>query len=483
MENKHVYALLALIFILVFILSSFILFFKPLHGEAYFPLRYVEHIKENFLPIIYDDLSYGGRPLEEPFIFYYLLAFFSLISNIFIKVIPALLVASLVLITFLISRMFISEKLSLIPALIAGFIPIMFKINLISSNVLAFPILFLLLYSFAKIEKPRFLYLFLFLSFILPLTSFLSIFFIISILVYLLIIGVEKKKLSGLEREALLFSLFVNIFLTLFLFRNSLLAYGPAFIWQNIPSSILADFFKEFALIKTIGDIGLAGLFLGAIGFVFSFKEKKPLLLASFLITSLIFLWFRLVPFSLGLIIFSLTLACLSSLSLKVFFPYLKQTKFSKFKNQVLVVILVIVILTSVVPSVIAAINFESKVSRESFKALRFLKEEETATILAPYEYGQAITFLGNKNVVDSHFLLAPSPEKRLKDISLVYISQSETLVLDIFRKYNVDYFIFDNFIRKKHGVEKLVYVRDAKCFLRVFDENETQIYKVKNKC
>lgn len=484
MENKHIYVLLALIIVVSLMFNSFVLFFKPLHEEAYFSLHYIEHIKENFLPMFSDDLSYGGRAIEEPFLFYYLLAFFSLLHSIFIKIIPALLISSLVLITFFIARMFVSKKLALIPALFAGFIPVIFKINLISPNALAFPILFLLLYSFTKIEDSRFLYLFLVLSFVLPLISFLSIFFIVAILLYMLIMGIERKKLSGLEREALLFSLFVNIFLTLFLFRNSLLAYGPSFIWQNVPSLVLADFFKEFALISTLGNIGIAALFLGATGFVFAFKEKNSLFLASFLITSLIFLWFRLVPFSLGLIIFSLTLASLSSLCLKVLFPYMKQTKFSQYKNQILIGIFIIALLTSTLPAAIAAINFESKVSKESFKALEFLSEEgKTRTILAPYEYGHAITFLHNKNVADSLFLLAPSSEKRVKDLSLVYISQSETLVLEISQRYDADYIIFDDFIRKKYEIEELVYVVNKDCFSKIYDEDETKIYKVRSTC
>ena len=484
METKHIYILLAVIFILSCIFNSFILFSKPLNEDAYFSLRYVENIKENFLPLFNDNLSYGGRSIEEPFLFYYLLALFSLIHISLIKIIPILLASSLVLITFLISINFTSKRLSLIPAIFAGFVPAMFGMNLISSTILAFPILFLLLYSLNKLENPLFLYLFLILSFILPLVSFLSIFYIFAILIYILIMGIEKKRIMGLEKEALIFSLFVNIFITLFLFRNSLLAYGPAFILQNVPLAILADFFKEFTLIKTLGSIGIATLVFGASGFIFSFREKNSLFLSSFLITSLIFLWLKLVPFENGLIIFSLTLASLSALSLKNFNSYIKQTKFSKYKEKIIVWIFIIVILLSVVPSAFAVITFQSKVSKETFVALKFFSEEnKDKVILAPYEYGHAITYLGNKNVADSLFLLAPLPEKRVKDIDLVYISQSESLVLEVSKRYLVDFIIFDKYISEKYEIQKLPFVEDKKCFSKVYDKNEVEIYRVKPAC
>ena len=479
MGNKHVYTLLALIFVAAFVLNSFVLFFKPIHEDAYFSLRYIETLKENLLPILSDDLSYGGRSIEEPFLFYYLIRIGSSFHDVFVRIIPALLISSLVLIIFLISRQFVSKTLALIPSLFAAFIPVMFKINTLSPQALAFPILFLLIYSFTKIEDKRFLYLFVALSFLLPLTSFLSIFYIFAILLYFFIVGIERKKISALEGEALLFSLFVNVFLTLFVFRDSLLAYGPSFIWQNIPSVILAEFFREFALIGTLGNIGIASLFLGAVGFLFSFREKNSIFLASFLISSLVFLCLRLVPFNIGLIIFSLTLASLSSLSLKSFFPYLRETKFSDYRQQILGGIFIIVLLTSILPSVITAARFESEVGKEVLEAFGFLNKEDT-TILAPYKYGHAIAFLGNRNVADSKFLLAPSPKKRLEDINLVYTSQSEALVLEVIGRYDVEYIIFDDFVRERFGVEELIYVKDENCFLKIYENYETEVYEIK---
>lgn len=479
MENKHVYLLLAIIFVAAFLLNSFLLLVKPLHEDSYFSLRYTQHVRDTFLPMVGDDLSYSGRTVEEPFLFYYILALASSLHDSFIVLIPALLISSLVLITFLISRQFISGKLALVPALFAGFIPVMFKINTLSPSALAFPILFLLIYSFTKIEDTRFLYLFVILSFLLPLTSFLSIFYIVSILFYFLIVGIERTKISALEGEALLFSFFVNIFLTLLIFRNSFLTYGPSFIWQNTPLVILADFFREFSFISTLGNIGILALFLGIVGFVFSFREKRSIFLASFLISSLVFLWLRLLPFNIGLIIFSLTLAGLSSLSLKFFFPYLRETKFSRYRNHILVGIFIVVVLTSVLPSIITAARFESKVSDESLEALSSL-EKSGGVILAPYEYGHAITFLQQKNVADSLFLLAPSPEKRLDDINLAYTSQSETLVLDVMQRYGVDYIILDDFARERFGIEELSYVTDRKCFSKAYGKNETKIYAIR---
>lgn len=481
MKDKN-FVFLSIIFVFVFILNSYILFFKPLHEDAYFSLHYIDMVKKKGLPLTYDPYSYSGRGVEEPPFFYYLLALFSVFNKIFLKLIPVLLISSLVIIIFIISSLFLSSKYALIPALLAGFTPALFKVNIISPISLALPILFLLIYFFLRIEDKRFLYAFVFLSTILPLTSPLSIFFIFSVIILITIASVERKRFSKLELEALLFSLFVNILLTLLIFKNSFLYYGPAFVWQNIPEFILKEYFKDFAFINTLGLIGVLSLVLGVFGFVFSFKEKKSLFLASFLISSLVFLWLKLIPFYTGLIIFSLTLSSLSALSLRFLFSYLKQTKFSRFSEYIFVIIIIVAILTSMIPSLLSAINFSSKISVESFNALSFLKSEE-GVILAPYEYGHAISYLKKKNVADSSFLLAPNPERRLKDISLVYKSQSETFVLEILKKYNVKYIIFDNFVKDKFGVKDLLYAKDTKCFTEVYVKDEVKIYEVKEDC
>ena len=480
LKSNYVYIFLILIIASSFAFQSYMLFSKPLHEDAYLTLRYTEHIKTKFTPIFYDNLSYGGRAVEEPFIFYYILALFSQIHAVFIKIIPALLAALLALIVFLIASEFVEQKLALLPALFAAFIPALFKINIISPIILGFILLFSLIYSFNKIEDTKFLYFFVILSILLPLTTSLSIFFIFSLLIYFMIVGIERKKLSKLEKEALLFSLFVNLLLILLIFRNSFLNYGLSFIWQNIPDSILANYFKGFSLINTLNDVGAAALFFGAIGFIFSFREKKSLFLSSFLISSLIFLWFKLLPLNHGLIIFSITLAALSALSIKFLFSYLRETKFSDYDKYIIIIIFILIILTSALPAALNIIKSESKVDSETLKALKAV-EVEGEVIVAPYEYGHAITFTGNKDVADSNFLLADSPERRLDDIKTVYTSVSEPLVLEILRKYSAKFIVFDEFVKESYGVEELTYIKNKECFRRVYGENETKIYR--NRC
>ena len=479
MENKTVYAILALILLSSLAANLYVLYYEPLPEDAYFSLRYAEHVKEKFTPLTSDELSYGGRNLEEPFLYYYLLGLAAKIDENLVRIIAALITTSIILVVFLISSTFISKGLSLIPSVFAAFLPAMFKISIISPNVLAFLILFLLIYSFMRINEKGFLYLFIILSFLLPLTSFLSIFFIFAALIFLFIMFIEGKRLSELEWETLLFSIFVNVLVVLMMFRNSLLSYGPSFIWQNIPSSVLMEYFREFSPVEIITVLGLASLILGVIGFAFSFKEKNSLLLSSFFISALVFLWLRIIPFSIGLILLSLSLAALSAISLKVLNPYIKRTKFSKFRDRIVQVLFALAIITSVVPVVFAVMNYESKVSASTENAIETIGGNGSV-ILAPHEYGHAITYAGSKNVADSLFLLAPAPDKRVKDIEIVYSSQSETTVLEIMRRYEVDYLVLDDYAREKFGVNELSYIGDKKCFSKVYDEKETKVYRFK---
>src|SRR3989344_6802331 len=100
--------------------------------ESYFHLRQVEHILETGLPFYQDPLSYSGRELAFLPFFHYLAALFSLFVPVTLvaKVLPNLLTALLVPITYLISKKISEHETgSSIAAFIAGFLPILYFTN------------------------------------------------------------------------------------------------------------------------------------------------------------------------------------------------------------------------------------------------------------------------------------------------------------------------------------------------------------------
>ena len=97
--------------------------------ESYFHLRQVENILETGLPFYQDPLSYGGRELAFLPFFHYLAALFGLFLPItFVaKILPNLLTALLVPITYLISKKITEHETgSFIAALIPGIPPTLY---------------------------------------------------------------------------------------------------------------------------------------------------------------------------------------------------------------------------------------------------------------------------------------------------------------------------------------------------------------------
>ncbi len=473
--DKHT-AILLLIFFSAFIIRIVL---QGLTEDSNFAINYINHIKEHITPLFYDSLSYGGRAIDTPFLFYYFLAALTLLGNkLLLLIIPSLLLAALSIIIYLTALKFTNKNLALICALLSAFIPISFKTNLASPYSLGFPILFLLIYSFLQINKRPFLYLFLALSFILPLTSQLALFFSLAIILYFIFTAIEKKKLTGLEKEALLFSLFVNLLIYSLIFKRSFITYGLNTIWQNVPDILLKNYFTTFTFFEAFYLIGAILLLFGGIGFFFSFRQKETLILTSISAASLIILWLKIIPFSQGLFFLALNLAILSAIGLEKTFNFLKETKFHNFEKAISILIITLIALSSIFPSIQTAIESKNIISKETASTLEKFQEKETEkTILAPLEYGYAITAFGNKNLADKSFLLAPSPNQRINDIKAMYFTRSENYATELFTKYDIDFIIFDSHIKQKFNISKIHY---EQCIREAYSESKSNaiIYK-----
>src|SRR3989338_8035882 len=125
-KNQLVYIYLIAIFVFVLLFRLyFTLTIDTFNDDvAYFHERSVEYILENKLPMSYDSLSYGGKGNAYPFVYHYLLAFFSLLFplEIVLKIIPEILLSLLVVVVFLIAKELTNDnKASLLSALMAGF--------------------------------------------------------------------------------------------------------------------------------------------------------------------------------------------------------------------------------------------------------------------------------------------------------------------------------------------------------------------------
>ena len=450
--------------------------------DSYFNLRVTQHIIENKNPLVYDELSYSGRNFIYPQFFNYLLALFSFIPE-YEKIIPSILISSIIFIVYLISkRITNSANASLFIAFISAFIPIEIRTtaNQISVYSLVIPIILLMILCLLNLETKKYFNLFILLSFLLPLIHPTSFLFAFSLLFYLILINTESINVTRYKKEIILFSFFVILIINFFLYKSALVKYGMNIIWQNIPGALFNEYFRTFNLLEVLYLVGVVPLILGAIGIytgLFKKKDENMVLLSSFILSSLLLMSLKIISLQAGVLFIALPLLIASSKSLYNLYYYFSLTKFEKVKRYFNIIFFIIILALSLIPSIFIALSLPNY--NQDAEVFKWLHEntEKSSVILAPIELGNVLTYYADrKNVADNNFLLAPNVEERLNDIQLIYISPFEIKGLELIKKYNINYIYAPAYYLNKFNLQKIPYIDDEKCFELV----KKDVYKIK---
>jgi hypothetical protein len=297
----------------------------------------------------------------------------------------------------------------------------------------------------------------------------------------------ENIELNRLSKEAMVFSLFLALLIEFLFFKRAFIALGFQFVWQNIPSDILANYFRNLNLIDVIMQLGIIPFVLGVLGFTSGFLRDKSVglfLSLSAAFSALLLLVLKLIDFSTGLMLLGITLVIASAVILSKFFKYIKLTKFSRVDNIFRVALLLLVFVGLVVPSFFVAQDvINNTLSKDEALVLQSINDEtaEGSTVLSIYSEGNYITALGQrKDVIDTDFLGAPSVNTRYEDVREIYTSVSEVKALQLLEKYDVDYIYFTPGVRNFYNIQNLSYVEDEKCFVEYRKSGEVYLYKVR---
>ena len=93
---------------------------------------------------------------------------------------------------------------------------------------------------------------------------------------------------------------------------------------------------------------------------------------------------------------------------------------------------------------------------------------EKDAVILGNLQEGNLIKTLGErKNVIDSNFLLAPSPVERINDVRVIYTGLSEAKALSLTRKYDITTIYLSEDTKKAYNIKELNYAIGSRCFVK----------------
>ncbi len=485
--NKNKGILLS-IFLLCLVLRLYFAFQNPYfdYGEAYLNLGRIEHTSQTGLPLIVDSLSYGGIQAVYLPLFHYILAFFSFFIPVVLvgKIIPNVMGASIVFVIYAITKKITKNDVaSLFAAFASIFIPVFMAdtVNSISINTLSVPLIFLCIYF---LRDLRYINYFIVAFLLLVFTSSSVMFLIIAFLLYLILLKSAGLSESKHTIELVVFSTFFALWLNLLIFRKGLIQQGYHLIWQNIPTSLLSNFFMNFNLLDAILKIGLLPLFLGIFVIysqVFTEKNKDIYLITGLCFSSLLLLWAKLISLSLGLSILGFSLAILFGVFMHKMLDYVIKTKLSKMKSVLVSIVLILFILTSVIPTYFY-MQDNNIPSDSLIQSMVWLRENtEQVKILGILNEGSLITSIAKKkNVFDSNFMFVKNPQQYLNDAKTIYTTPYITDAIRLLDTYQVDYVLLSEETKKQYNID-FPPSFSKNCFKEVYISG-VSIYEVKCK-
>ncbi|MFH1064269.1 MAG: hypothetical protein V1729_04270 [Candidatus Woesearchaeota archaeon] len=492
MKKKHQhYYLLALVFLFALAVRLYLAFQTPNFSveEAYFNYRQVESIQHTGLPSYMDTLSYSGRTHIFHPVYHYLLAAFSFIlgTALTLKIIPNILATMLVLVIyFIVLELTKNRNISLFCAFTSAFIPIFFTRTINSASLFSFtlPLIFYLVYCFMRIKERKFMYHFLFFSFVLSLTSAIAFFFVFGLIIYLFLVKLEYAVQNRIEVEVILFVTFLTLWINVLLYKKAFLFHSYALIWQNIPVQILSSYFKQVDVVASVTAIGFLPLLLGIFAvykYMFKERDKRTYLLMAFALAVALLLWFKLITLDVGLMFLGAILIPLMGQAINLFFKYLEMTKISHTKSYFWILLFLLVVLTSMLPSVgRASLEIQDAVSPDEIGALAWLREvtPQDSIVLSTIGEGDIISAIAErKNVADDDFLLIRSSSDVFDEVDRMYTAMFKTHAVELMNKYGVDYVYFSRRAKAEFRITGLKYA-EKDCFKLVYDKG-VQIYRL----
>lgn len=488
MERNEQYWLLSIITVVLLTRLVLAFYIPNFTYDSYFHLRQVEQITNKGIPLFNDPLSYGGRELRFLPLFHYIMAFFDLFLplELVAKIIPNIFLTGLVVIVYLLSKKISQDTTaSLFSAVIAGFLPILFSTNKFTPETLFIPLIFLSIYFFLHVPEKKYINHYLAAFALLCLISSATALYLIGLGIYFLLSLAEGKKITRAEGEMIIFSVFLFLWVQLLFFKSTLLTEGISFIWQNIPSALLQEYFPTFSVVQALGLVSIVP-FVGGVYVVydslFQLKNKKAFLLISLALSTTVLTWFRLIEFELSLSFFAVILAVLFSLFYQRLGEYLKTTKGAHLTSKLPIMVLAVLIASTIYPAMSAALT-QDVPSAGEVKAFQWLEQNTSpdTTVLGLLAEGNLITYYGQrKNIIDENFRLIEDINTRFLDHKELFTTKFQTLAVDLFEKYGIDYIIISPHAQRKYGRDNVDYL-SIDCFERVYKE-EVRIYKVKCK-
>jgi hypothetical protein len=494
--NKPIFWL-TIIFLIILGIRLYIAFQTDFFNyDAYYDLRQIESIRETGLPEYRDSLSYGGKTNLFAPLNHYIIAFFALFmpAGIAGKIVPNIIAALIIFVVYNISlKLTKNTKISIFTAMISGLIPIHFiDINRISINYTAILLILTIIYCMLKIGERKYVDYALILMFLLVLTTPLAFILVLGLLIYLLLLKLENHQIEMKELEIILFYTFLVFWVNLLIYKNSFLTHGLLVIWQNIPVSMLSNFFSDIGFLEALATIGLIPIIFGVYAFYSAMhqgRDKDILLIISLTLSTFVLIWFKLLDLITGLMFLGISLTILTAYSFKKIGDFIVKSKIHKY-DKILQVFLIAIFFITTIPAIISIVNSDNSGPYDTptindIIVLEWASQNtpKNAMIVSGLEEGNIVSYYAQrKNLMDTNFLLTPRIDQRLEDLNTIYSTSFETQAIGIMNTYKAKYLLVTPKAIRDQKIPEISYLKDNQCFQLEYYNGNTQIYKLECK-
>lgn len=441
--------------------------------SSYFTMRQVDSILHTGRPFYIDEMN-GNLRLEFSPFYYYIISAFSLLSGIenAIKILPNLLFVLSIFLIFFVSKKLTNNSIaSIIAAFFTASTPILLSsfVNSISEILFLIPLFILTFYYFFTLSQNTKKAMFMMIFSIL--LSPLSIILILGLVIYVIVLKLEKIKIEEEYKDLLFFSIPFYLWYYAITYNKAFFNEGIKVLWMNLPSSLLSNYFSEFSIITASYSVGALTLLFAVYTMysaLFIRKSRHIILLTSLTLSTLLLLLLKFVKLRSGLIILTIFFILLAAYSIKLTLIYLEKTKFSFIRYFLIFFIVLFFIFSSLLPGIAEAEkSILNSPSKEDMKAVEWLKnntQNESIILTTIYE-ADFINYAANRATISNeNFLLRKNANILVEDINIMYKSMFIIPLIEKMDKYSVEYIYYSKNTRKIYNQPDLK-VESKECF------------------
>lgn len=463
---KNRFVFLIVLSMIVLSMSHVIRYFyydNLLIGEdSYYNLRLSNFVHEhNELPI-YNELSYGGRPIVNEMGWITLL---SINPGFLSRFLPFLLGVLSAVLFFLIARK-INSRISFLSSVLFVISPGFMYLFSVSTKYTG--AVFLGLLSFYLILSGFYLFGVLFLS----LTSIFSFWGGVISLSLFVILSFK----NGYRKRWFLIAIILSLAFMVLQYSRLLSLDFPEFSFfylrENV--SFLQTLVSDFG---GLYGVGFATLILSLIGIYSLWKKKYAYIFIYAVALALLLLNAYLSFISFYLAIF---LALLGGYGLIIILDSKWESPFIK---KVTIFIIILGLLFSSVSYIDRLSSLQPR--KEVYDAIYYLQRKPGEDIVfSDYKRGLWINYGEKKNFMDSNFFYAPDVKKRFEDSNTLLHTQDINAAVEILNRNDINYIWIDKWMKEDlwRGDEELLFLlKYSKRFKIVFDNGFVEIWRFKD--